>query len=83
MKYGSVEYQYALPIARGLVENAAFRCWVLSKSRFAKVSDADLLSQRNAVPPTKPNSRVVAVLLYGGVPLSGMQWEGDGHLCGI
>jgi hypothetical protein len=43
MKYGSVEYQYASPIAQGLVEDAAFRRWVLSKSRFANSSDAHIL----------------------------------------
>jgi hypothetical protein len=43
MKYGSVEYQYASPIARGLVEDVAFRRWVLSKSRFENSSDSELL----------------------------------------
>jgi hypothetical protein len=43
MKYGSVEYQYAGPIARGLVEHSAFRHWVLSKSKFSSCSDARIL----------------------------------------
>lgn len=45
MKYGSVEYGYAEPIARALVEDSAFRQWVLSKSKFAKSSDARILNQ--------------------------------------
>jgi hypothetical protein len=40
MKYGSIEYQYASPIARGLVENGRFRQWVLSQSKFSNDSDA-------------------------------------------
>ena len=42
MKYGSVEYQYAEPIARGPIEEAAFRRWVLSKSKFSNSADARL-----------------------------------------
>jgi hypothetical protein len=45
MKYGSVEYTYAAPIARGLVEDPAFRRWVLSKSGFSRSSDARLLNK--------------------------------------
>ena len=45
MKYGSVEYTYAEPIARGLVEDAVFRRWILSKSRFSKSSDARILNE--------------------------------------
>jgi hypothetical protein len=43
MKYGSIEYQYAAPIARSLVEDAKFRRWVLSKSKFSSSSDARIL----------------------------------------
>jgi hypothetical protein len=45
MKYGSAEYAYADPIARGLVEDAAFRRWVLSKSTFSKSSGARILDK--------------------------------------
>ncbi|SIO67014.1 hypothetical protein SAMN05443247_11633 [Bradyrhizobium erythrophlei] len=43
MKYGSVEYQYARPIAQGLVEDADFRRWVLLKSKFSDASEARIL----------------------------------------
>jgi hypothetical protein len=43
MKYGSVEYQYAAPIAHSLVEDAKFRRWVLSKSKFSNSADARIL----------------------------------------
>jgi len=43
MKYGSVEYQYAEPIAQGLIEDSAFRHWILSKSKFSNSSDARIL----------------------------------------
>jgi hypothetical protein len=45
MKYGSVEYQYAAPIAQGLIEDGAFRHWVLSKSKFSNLSDARILHE--------------------------------------
>jgi hypothetical protein len=45
MKYGSVEYQYAAPIALGLVEDAEFRRWVLSQSKFSDFSDARILHE--------------------------------------
>ncbi|EGP07355.1 hypothetical protein CSIRO_3087 [Bradyrhizobiaceae bacterium SG-6C] len=44
MKYGSLEYRYAAPIAQALVDDAAFRKWVLSKSVFAEHADARLLN---------------------------------------
>jgi hypothetical protein len=43
MKYGSVEYTYAEPIARGLQTNAFFRTWLISRTEFADMSDARLL----------------------------------------
>lgn len=36
MRYGSTEYSYAEPFARALVEDHAFRRWVLSRTRFAQ-----------------------------------------------
>jgi hypothetical protein len=43
MKYGSLEYQYAEPIARALAEHEGFSKWVLSKSKFSEDADARLL----------------------------------------
>lgn len=43
MKYGSIEYRYAEPIARHLADDAAFRRWVLSRSKFSDYADAKLL----------------------------------------
>lgn len=45
MKYGSLEYQYAEPIARALVTNVKFSHWVLSKSKFSAFADARLLRE--------------------------------------
>jgi hypothetical protein len=45
MKYGSVEYQYAAPIAHALVNDAEFRSWVLSRSPFADLSAARILDK--------------------------------------
>jgi hypothetical protein len=45
MKYGSIEYRYAEPIARGLVDDGAFSRWVLSKSKFSNFSDARILHE--------------------------------------
>ena len=45
MKYGSMEYHYAQPIAQGLVEDANFRRWILSKSKFSYASEARTLHQ--------------------------------------
>jgi hypothetical protein len=45
VKYGSIEYQYAEPIAKGLIEDSAFRRWVLSKSKFSDSSDARVLNE--------------------------------------
>jgi hypothetical protein len=43
VKYGSIEYRYAEPIARGLLADPDFRRWVLSKSKFVEVAGARLL----------------------------------------
>ncbi|WP_029587553.1 hypothetical protein [Bradyrhizobium sp. URHD0069] len=45
MKYGSIEYQYAAPIAQALVDDPDFRRWVLSKSVFAEFVDARILNK--------------------------------------
>src|SRR5438445_8538443 len=45
MRYGSLEYKYAAPIAQALSDDAAFREWLLSKSEFAKFSDARILRE--------------------------------------
>lgn len=39
MRYGSLEYRYAAPFADALVNDGAFRRWVLQQTKFA--SDAD------------------------------------------
>jgi hypothetical protein len=44
MKYGTIEYRYAEPFARGLAENRAFREWVLSRTEFSQMSNARLLA---------------------------------------
>lgn len=44
MKYGSLEYQYAAPLAQALVDDAEFRAWVLSRSIFTDFADARLLN---------------------------------------
>lgn len=49
MKYGSLEYQYAAPLAQALIGHAGFRRWVLAKSKFAEFSDARLLHEEMAV----------------------------------
>jgi len=44
MRYGGIEWQYAEPIARALVEVQDFRTWVLKRTRFAAyASKAQLL----------------------------------------
>lgn len=35
MRYGSLEYAYAVPFAEALVTNASFRSWVLARTPFA------------------------------------------------
>ena len=35
MRYGSIEYRYAAPFADALVEDSAFRSWVLGRTKFA------------------------------------------------
>ena len=49
MRYGSVEYKYASPIALALIDNATFREWVLSRSEFHEHSDARLLHKEMAI----------------------------------
>jgi hypothetical protein len=56
MKYGSVEYQYAEPIAQGLIEDSAFRRWVLSKSKFSNSSDARILHEEMKVYRRNPTA---------------------------
>lgn len=48
MKYGSLEYQYAAPLAQALVDDTLFRRWLLSKSVFAEYADAHLLNSEMA-----------------------------------
>ena len=54
MRYGGVEYQYAEPFARALVDDAAFRAWIIGQTVFANFAqDSRLLneemhSRRNA-----------------------------------
>jgi hypothetical protein len=48
LKYGSVEYGYAAPLAQALITDAAFRRWVLLRSEFAEFSDARLLHEEMA-----------------------------------
>jgi hypothetical protein len=48
MKYGSTEYLYAAPIAQALIDDAAFRKWVLSHSVFAEFANARILHQEMA-----------------------------------
>lgn len=48
MRYGSVEYQYAAPIAEALVSDAEFRRYVLSRSEFAEFADARILNKEIA-----------------------------------
>jgi hypothetical protein len=45
MRYGSLEYKYAAPIAKALANNAAFREWLLLKSEFSEFSDARILHE--------------------------------------
>ncbi len=49
MRYGSLEYKYAAPIANALAENFAFRQWVLAQSEFCEFSDARILHKEMAV----------------------------------
>lgn len=39
MKYGTIEFKYAEPIAQALVNDAAFRKWVLLKTEFANSAE--------------------------------------------
>src|SRR4051812_15413435 len=43
MRYGSTEDTYAEPFSRALVEDSAFKSWVLSRTEFANMADARLL----------------------------------------
>jgi hypothetical protein len=54
MRYGGVEYRYAEPFARALVEDPAFRTWVLKQTPFelfaecSRLLNEEMQSQRNA-----------------------------------
>lgn len=50
MKYGSVEYKYAAPIAQALVDDAKFRRYVLYRSDFGEFADARILNGGNREP---------------------------------
>lgn len=39
MRYGSVEYAYAEPFANALVDDPAFRTWVLQQTKFATLAE--------------------------------------------
>jgi len=56
MKYGSLEYQYAEPIARALATNKQFSQWVLSNSIFADVADARLLKDEMILQRQSPTA---------------------------
>lgn len=56
MKYGSLEYQYAAPLAQALVDDPAFRKWVLLKSEFADYADARLLNSEMEAHRRSPNA---------------------------
>src|SRR5262245_18516517 len=43
MKYGSTEYLYAEPFARALVNDAAFRTWIIAQTEFSAMANAPLL----------------------------------------
>src|SRR5262245_63753508 len=46
MRYGTVEFRYAAPIAGALATDPAFRTWMLSKTEFAaSAGDARLLHE--------------------------------------
>jgi hypothetical protein len=45
MRYGRVEYVYAEPIAQALVEDRAFRKWLLDRTEFSAFSEARLLHE--------------------------------------
>jgi len=49
MRYGSLEYKYASPIAAALIDNVIFREWVLSRSEFREYTDARLLHREMAL----------------------------------
>lgn len=56
MKYGSLEYRYAEPIARSLATNAEFSRWVLYKSKFAEFADARLLREEMILQRQNPTA---------------------------
>lgn len=56
MRYGSLEYKYASPIAQALADNAAFREWVLLQSEFFEFSDARILHEEMAVHRSNPTA---------------------------
>lgn len=54
MRYGSLEYGYAAPIAEGMAHDPTFRAWVISGTKFADQATAarllheEMLAARNA-----------------------------------
>jgi hypothetical protein len=56
MKYGSLEYRYAEPIARALADDSNFSNWVLSKSKFAEVANARLLKREMMLQRQNPTA---------------------------
>lgn len=49
MRYGSLEYAYAAPIASALADNSDFQLWVLEKTKFGAIAkDARLLHEEMA-----------------------------------
>jgi len=56
MRYGSLEYAYAAPIALALVEDSKFRRWILSRTRFREFSDARILNQEMALHRGNPTA---------------------------
>ncbi|MEQ1498103.1 MAG: hypothetical protein ABL914_05550 [Novosphingobium sp.] len=45
MRYGSIEYAYAAPIAEALAQSDGFKKWIVSQTRFSADSDARLLHE--------------------------------------
>lgn len=43
MRYGGIEWTYAEPIARALVESRDFRCWFLQQTRFSEHAEEAVL----------------------------------------
>ena len=56
MKYGSIEWQYAEPIARTLVEDQNFRTWVLKQTRFSNYADEARLLHKDMKAMRSPSA---------------------------